>query len=217
MAAYNLGYLLATLLIPAIGLTLLIVGIVQRRSSKSVTPGEPPKRSGTALIVTGTVVLVLGLAGAALRTVGSAGDGSSGPGVAVGDCVTADGYAEGTLKPVDCGEQTAVMEVASRGGPDARCPDGKARSETAYTSVVWDDATVCFTLNFIEGNCYSVNTTDTSDSPLRLRTCGGSGAQIKAVRRIDGTTDTRVCPPDTNPISVVKPARVVCLAPAGNR
>lgn len=217
MAAYNLGYLLATLLIPAIGLTLLIVGIVQRRSSKSVTPGQPPKRRGTALIVTGAVILVLGLAGAAPRMVGSSGDGSTGSGVAVGDCVTADDYAEGTLKPVDCGKPTAVMEVASEGGPDATCPDGKARSETAYASLVWDDATVCFAPNFIEGNCYAVNTTDTSDSPLRLRICGGSDAQIEVVQRFDGASDTRLCPPDTNPVSVLKPARVVCLAPAGDR
>lgn len=215
MAAYNLGYLFATLLIPAIGLALLIVGIVQRRSSKSVTPGEPPKRRGTALIITGAVILVLGLAGAALRTVGSSG--SSGDDVAVGDCVTADDYAKGTLKPVDCGKPVAVLEVASRGGPDATCPDGKARSETAYASLVSDDATVCFAANFIENNCYAVNTTDTSDAPLRLRTCGTSGAQIEAVQRFDGTTDTRLCPPDTNPVSVVEPARVVCLSPTGNR
>ena len=240
MLAYNLGYLLVTLFLPIAGLTLLIIGLIQRtRPSRPPNPypgypppwphsphagqwAPPPKRRGTGLIVTGAVVLVLGLAAVGVRDVGSSSnDSPSRPGrsdaagrVAVGDYVTADDIATRSPRPVDCDDPTAMMEVVYKGGGHADCPDGKAGNETDYTTLVWDDATLCFAANFREGQCYSVNTADTSDAPFRRRACDSPDADVKVVQRFDGTADKGRCPSRSNPIAYVELARVFCLEPA---
>ena len=85
-------------------------------------PPQPPKKRGTGLIIAGTVLLVLSLLG----IVGRAGlQANSAGALDVGDCVTESDFGERDAKPASCGDPAAVMELVSRGGRDADCPDGK--------------------------------------------------------------------------------------------
>lgn len=255
MSAYNAGVIIGALLFPLTGLTLLIVGLVQRFRSPQVplvqpqwnpgygaayppptqwsqpgqwqqpgqppyypqpgqwpAPPRPPKKRGTGLIIAGTVLLVLSLLG----IVGRAGlSANSVRGLDVGDCVTESEFGERNAKPVSCSDPEAVMELASKGGADSDCPDGKGRKNTDYTTLFWDNGTLCFAANFIEGKCYATHMFATSGPPFTLEDCGGSGAEVKVVERIDGTTDDGRCPSGTKPVSYVEPARLYCLQPAG--
>ena len=264
MSAYDAGVVIGALLFPLTGLTLLIVGLVQRLRSPQAppvpphwnpgygaaapgvnpayppqggapyypqpgqwpAPGQPPyypqpgqwpapprpKKRGTGLIIAGAVLLVLSLLG----VVGRAGlSANSARALNVGDCVAESDFGERNAKPTSCSDPEAVMELASRGGADADCPDGKGRKDTDYTTLFWDDGTLCFAANFIEGNCYATHTTLTSGPPFTLEDCGGSGAVVEVVERIDGTTDDGRCPSGTKPVSYVEPARLYCLQPAG--
>jgi hypothetical protein len=106
------------------------------------------------------------------------------------------------------------MELASRGGANANCPDGKGRDDTDYTTLFWDNATMCFAANLLEANCYVVNTTDTSEAPFIAEGCNDQRATIKVIQRFEGTTDVARCPTGTKPISYPQPARLYCIEPA---
>jgi hypothetical protein len=106
------------------------------------------------------------------------------------------------------------MELVSRGGADANCPDGKGHKETDYSTLFWDDATMCFAANLQGGYCYAVNSTDPSESPFTLELCRDPRATVKVVQRLDGDTDAAQCSPGTKPVSYKQPARLYCLEPA---
>jgi hypothetical protein len=106
------------------------------------------------------------------------------------------------------------MELVSRGGADADCPDGKGRKDTDYTTLFWDDATMCFAASLQTGNCYAVNTADPSESPFTHEDCDDPRANIKVVKRFDGTTDKTRCPSGTKSVAYKQPARLYCLEPA---
>lgn len=191
-------------------------------------PPPRPKPRGTGLIVTGAVILTLGLIGGLVRAAGSSDTSAVGsldsintPGrldsageLKVGECVADSDFGEGDPKPTDCSNPRAVMELASHGGANAACPDGNGRDDTDYTTLFWENATMCFAANLTEGNCYAVNTVDTSEAPFTYEECADPRAQVKVVRRIDGTTDAAQCPASTKPISYVQPARLYCLQAA---
>jgi hypothetical protein len=118
-------------------------------------------------------------------------------------------------KPTNCSDPDATMEVASVGGANAPCPDGKGRAETDYTTLFWDDATICFAGNFVEGDCYAVDTSSEGEgAPFTHTDCADSRALIKVVKRFDGLTTESLCETGTKPIAYVAPARLYCLEPA---
>ena len=90
-------------------------------------------------------------------------------------------------------------------------PDGNGHEDTDNTTLFWDNATMCFVANFLEDQCYAVNTADPSESPFTHEDCDDPRAAVKAVHRFDGTTDTSQCSPGTKPISYKQPARLFCL------
>jgi hypothetical protein len=145
-------------------------------------PPPRPKPRGTALIVTGAVIFGVSLIGGLVR-VAETRDGSSdsstnatlprldaAPTLKLGQCVADSDFAERDPKPTDCDNPSAVMELVSRGGANANCPDGKCRDDTAYTTLFWEDATMCFAANFVEGDCYAMHTDDASESPFTHET-----------------------------------------------
>lgn len=203
-------------------------------------PAPPAKPRGTGLIVAGSVIVVLSMIGGVVRVAGMSQDLASSPrpsassapsvprfpipttrrpaptgGLVIGDCVVDSDFGGRNPKPTNCSDPRAVMELVSKGAANAPCPDGKRRNESAYTTVFWADATMCFAANFVEGDCYSVNTVDPSKSPFKFESCGSRDAQIKVAQRVDGTTDPTACRPGLKPISYPQPARLYCLQPAG--
>jgi hypothetical protein len=186
---------------------------------------QRPKPRGTWLIVTGAVILGLSLLGGVVRAAessnmsGSSTDSDLGRldadnSLTVGQCVADDEFGQGAPEPIDCSNSIATMELASRGGANADCPDGKGRDDTDYTTLFWEDATMCFAANLIERNCYAVNMENTSEAPFIFEACNDPRATIKVVQRFDGTTDAAQCPTGTKPIAYPQPARLYCIEPA---
>jgi hypothetical protein len=188
-------------------------------------PPARPKPRGTALIVTGAVILGFSLIGGVARVAQSSDESSgsstsgtlprldSAPNLTVGQCVADSDFAKRGPKPTDCRDASAVMELVSRGGGNANCPDGKGHADTDYTTLFWDNATMCFAANFLEDHCYAVNTADPSESPFTHEDCDDPRAAVKVVQRIDGTTDAAQCSAGTKPIAYKQPARLYCLKP----
>jgi hypothetical protein len=178
------------------------------------------------MIVTGAVILGLSLVGGGVSAAGSSEESSgsstrtslprldSAPTLIIGQCVDEKDFAHRDPKPTDCQNPSAVMELVSRGGANADCPDGKGRDDTDYTTLFWDNATMCFAANFMEGDCYAVNTDSSSEPPFTHEDCDDPDAQVKVVQRVDGTTDDGQCSPGTKPISYPHPARLYCLESA---
>ncbi|MGA5538190.1 LppU/SCO3897 family protein [Mycolicibacterium nivoides] len=181
--------------------------------------GAPPKKSGTALIVIGVVLLVLGLLGFAGRMAsrtsessrgsdfGSSSSGSSG-GLAVGDCITGDEYAAAdmNLTAISCSDAEAVYELASKGGRSATCPDGK-RDDSDYAVLMNESRTYCFILDVEEGECFDINEASKRVTPVE---CSDPNAVTKIVKRVDGSTDTAVCESGARAVAFPEPARVYC-------
>jgi hypothetical protein len=80
--ATNIGYLIGTLLFPAVGVILLVIGLVERSKAKRVQPSYPPgyppvapprPMAGRGLITAGTILIAISLAGAVARLASSAG------------------------------------------------------------------------------------------------------------------------------------------------
>ncbi|OBF46182.1 hypothetical protein A5719_01550 [Mycolicibacterium peregrinum] len=197
--------------------------------------GAPPKKSGTALIVIGAILLVLGLLGLAGRMAtrasestsrsesnsssassssavpgtssnpGSSQSGASGD-LAVGECITSDQYA------------TAGMDLTPSGcsNPDAIYElvskgGGSAtcpdgkRADSDYSVLMDDSRTYCFILNFEEGECFNLD-----DKLASLVECSDPNAVIKIVQRVDGSTDPAVCGSGSRAVAFPEPARVYC-------
>ncbi|MFV8171230.1 LppU/SCO3897 family protein [Mycolicibacterium peregrinum] len=207
-------------------------GYPQRPGYPPVPPqgyGAPPKKSGTAMIVIGAILLVLGLLGLAgkmatrasesnsssasssssvPRTSSSSGSSQSGASddLAVGECLTSDQYAtEGMdLTPSGCSDPEAIYELVSKGGGSATCPDGK-RADSDYSVLMDDSRTYCFILNFEEGECFNLD-----NKLATLVECSDPNAVIKIVQRVDGSTDPAVCGSGSRAVAFPEPARVYC-------
>ena len=136
------------------------------------------------------------------------------PTLKLGQCVADSDFAKRDPKPTDCDNPSAVMELVSRRSANADCPDGKGRADTAYTTLFWEDTTMCFAANLLQGNCYAVNTADPSESPFTHEDCDDPRATINVVQRVNGTTDPTRCSPGTKPVSYPNPARLYCLKSA---
>ncbi|MCW1820191.1 hypothetical protein A5731_14720 [Mycolicibacterium conceptionense] len=191
--------------------------------------GAPPKKSGTAMIVIGAVLLVLGVLGIAGRaasrtsesnsssasstssvpsTSSSSGSSKSGDAgdLAVGECLTGAQYAAAgsDLTPTDCSDPDAIYELVSKGGGAATCPDGK-RADSDYNVLMDDSRTFCFIPVLEEGKCF-----DIEDKLITAVECSDPDAVIKIVKRVDGSTDTAVCDSGSHAVAFPEPARVYC-------
>src|SRR4051812_48315026 len=171
-------------MVPLIGLILLIVGIIEPTRSRKQMPPMPP------------------------------GYVASAKALKIGQCVADSDFANRDPSPTDCSNPGAVMELVSRGGANADCPDGRGRDDTDYATLFWDDATMCFAANLQRGYCYAVNTTDPSESPFTLEPCSDPHSTVKIIQRLDGTTDAAKCAAGTKPVSYEQPARLYCLKAA---
>jgi hypothetical protein len=183
-------------------------------------PGFPPRprppKSGTALIIIGVVLLVLGALGilgqVAVVTSKQAGDSY----LQVGDCITESDY---TAHHFDsqpnrgCTNPAATYELASKGGASETCPDGK-REHSIYERATNHSTTLCFIINLQQGRCYQF-ISDGEAVSFKPDDCGApSRPQVKVTQRIDGSTDKTQCPPGEKGAAYPVPARVYCLARA---
>jgi hypothetical protein len=185
-------------------------------------PPRRPKPRGKGLITAGAVIFGLSLFGAVVGPSLSSNESSSrsrlprvdsAPVLIIGQCVADSDFAKRDPKPTDCDDPSAVMELVSKGGANANCPDGKGRDDnTDYTTLFWEDATMCFAANFLEGECYVAHPDDASKSPFTHEDCDDPPV-VKVVQRFDGTTDEERCSPGTKPIAYIEPARLYCLKP----
>lgn len=165
---------------------------------------QPPGK-GTALIVIGAVILVLG-AGHVFSYLAASRSAPAVGGVKIGQCITAQAYDQGRMnsQPVDCARSDATMELAFDGSATASCPDGK-RTGTTYPALTNDIRTQCFVLNLREAHCYAVARTATATN------CADPKATVRVTRRIDGTSKPTGCPAEARVMAYPEPARVYCL------
>lgn len=176
-------------------------------------PAPRPRGSrGTALIIVGSILLAFGVL-AILSQLGNAASrvGHSARSANVGECVGASSGRDHNLHPPpqDCDKPDSTLEVVTRGGSSATCPDGK-RKGSDYSVIFDGTTTLCLILNLKQGQCYSVS--GTNDDPTFIASaCDDSPTGIRVVRRIDGSTDAALCPEETKPISYQTPARLYCL------
>jgi hypothetical protein len=172
---------------------------------------RPRGSSGTALIVIGSVLLAFGVFGFIGRvlTVTSESERSA----HVGQCVDLSSFRDNNFNPPpeDCAKPGALFEVVTKGGSSTNCPDGKVQDST-YAFLRNDTTTLCFMLNFTEGQCYAP--TGTPDNPSFAPTdCDGSLPRFRVDKRIDGNADHTLCSAGTKAVSYPDPARLYCLQP----
>ncbi|OBG73123.1 MULTISPECIES: hypothetical protein [unclassified Mycobacterium] len=189
-------------------------------------PGYPPPRppaskTAGALITVGIVLLGLGgldilsRAATALskhRTAPATGAAATTAGPQIGQCFSEFEVGAGKLdSPTSCADPVATYELAAKVGPSASCPDGK-RDGSVYARLRNDSATLCFAANFIQGRCY-LQTEASKTTTWTPADCGQAQYRKFTVeRRVDGSTDTTQCPPETHDIAYPVPPRVYCLA-----
>jgi hypothetical protein len=175
-------------------------------------PYPAPRRkgsSGTALIVTGSVVLAvcgLGLIGR-LAEVSSESTRSA----HVGQCLSQSAFQDSDLSapPRDCADPASILEVAARGDGSANCPDGKLDG-SKYAVLRKGTITLCLMLNLKQDQCYTA--AGTPDNPsFAAATCAGAGARFKVVKRDDDSSDVAQCPAGSHGISYPNPTRLYCL------
>lgn len=200
-------------------------------------PGYPPHlpprprtgKSATTLIVIGSVVLTfggLGILGNIARVLKEEGNRShktshaqpdgTATGPQMGQC-----FAEFDLRlefhnrsAIDCADPTATYQLVAQAGPTATCPDGQ-REDSLYEVFTNESSTLCFAANLKQGQCY-MKMDDGKSKRLTPADCDDRRfAQIKVVRRIDGSSDKSQCPADTKGVSYPVPPRVYCFVAAG--
>jgi hypothetical protein len=134
---------------------------------------------------------------------------SASRGLSVGQCITDKGFSANTAPaPVDCEQDDAVYELASKGNGAATCPDGK-RADSDYMTLSNSSHTYCFLLNVREGACYHIDDARNGFEPVA---CASNDATVKIERRVDGSTEETQCETGTKGLSFRDPARVYCLA-----
>lgn len=180
-------------------------GYAEYPSAGGYQPPAPqpprPKSAGTAFIVVGIVLLMLG----ALGLIGAVVENSE-KSVAIGDCFT-NVIVSGDSNWVSrsCSDPDAVLQYAANADSSGNCPDGK-RDDSAYLSTEHDGVRMCFAPNLLEGHCYTSTDDDKTVAPAD---CSAANA-IKVLKRIDGGSDTSACPTGTNAITYTQPKRIYC-------
>ncbi|MEU1209928.1 hypothetical protein [Nocardia sp. NPDC005825] len=224
-SADSSGFSAGSLLIPAAGVVLLIVGLVLRNRSKT-TPvaaeegGIPaktassglPKHTGTIVAVAGILILALGLVAGLTK---SGAITAKDPELAVGNCVTATDYRGaqiGKIKPTACEDNTAVYELAASVKNGATCPDGKLR-DAGYFVLTNGNSSLCFAPNVKVGSCYSMQPDVNQIAPIDCAAKNGTAITVQIGGRFDGTTDTNQCAIPAGATVTPQPARVVCWQP----
>ena len=160
----------------------------------------------------GSVVLAIGVLAFLARAGSSSFEKSSG--LDVGDCVTYTQFrgAGGPTDSTDCGDSSAVLELASIGSGGDSCPDGNKGDDSEYATFTSRTTTLCFALNLREGSCYKV----TSDNQaLEPASCERGDRIVSVDKRVDGSTDVGECGPESSQrVALAKPKRVLCLSAA---
>jgi hypothetical protein len=173
----------------------------------------PPKSSGIVMIVIGAVLLVVGvlsIPGLVMYSGGtSSSGGASNSGPAVGDCLgdAPSGRPDTELKHVDCSSPDAIWQLAAIANDNTACPDGK-RDGSIYKLVISGSTTFCLAANFTEGVCYFH---DRGQDVYTHEDCSDLRANFKVVKRVDGSTDTSICPPGSRAGSFPQPPRTFCF------
>jgi hypothetical protein len=174
------------------------------------------RKSGTALIITGVVLLVLGALGILGQMAEVTSRQTGNPSLRVGDCISESDYKARAFNSdpnSGCTDPAATYELAFKGGASDSCPDGK-RAHSVYDRFTDDSTILCFALNLRKGQCYQM-ISDGETMTMRLGDCSQSGRpQLRIAQRIDGSTDKTQCPPGEKGIAYPFPARVYCLARA---
>jgi hypothetical protein len=170
---------------------------------------RPRQSSGTGLIVTGSILLGLGLLGGLARVaeVASTSDHS----VRVGQCIRQSDYRDNVINPApqDCADPNSIFEIAGKGDGSANCPDGKLE-DSKYAFMRDNNTTLCLMLNLKQGHCYTA--TGTPDNPsFAASTCDASGPRLKVVKRSDDSSNVTQCPSGTRAFSYPSPTRLYCL------
>ncbi|ORX14340.1 hypothetical protein AWC27_20700 [Mycobacterium szulgai] len=245
-SAALVGRIAGLLVFPAAGLTLLILGLRKRSSSRKqawtgyppAPPGYPPvpqgypppypaaypppmpmppmppmappprKPGGTGMIVSGAVLLVLGVLTFAsiVVTVAARHDRP-----AIGDCYTNDILnGNGPWKSSSCSNAEAVLQYAANADTAGNCPDGK-RNDSSYLSAEHRGVRMCFAPNLLQGQCY---VSEHDGKTVRHATCSTAGT-IRIAKRVDGTTDTSKCPQHTRAVTYPEPKRLFCAERTG--
>lgn len=185
------------------------------------------KKSGTALITVGAVLLTLGGLGILTQMAqvtsnhdrGSNMTGQSLPATAAADPEIGQCFAEfevsiGKLnQPTDCANPVATYELAAKVGPTSTCPDNK-RDGSRYSRLTNESRTLCFAANLIQGQCYLRTGEHTTRTWTPADCAQARYAKFKVDKRIDGSTDETPCPPGDTTLAYPVPARVYCLAKA---
>ena len=195
-------------------------------------PPVPPqqKKPGTGLIIAGAIIVGLSVFGAVARVAESSSSShtpswlptsptfafpsitlpstAAGPMLKIGDCVTNAQFASRipNMATSDCADPRADLELASVGPPDSVCPDGHIGRESTYTALASKSLTLCFLLNQFEGRCYGPDQVGI----ITLTDCADHRATLRIVKRVDGSTDSSLCPPNSESFPFVKPARLYC-------
>ena len=183
-----------------------------------------PKSSGTALIIVGVVLLSVG--GLGLRwaapnlTEKLMGKGKPTSNLSVGDCVSADAWSASVtriedVKRTDCSSPDGLELLAAKANNSGPCPDGKSEHDSVYDQLVVGSLRLCFELNVVQGHCYLVD--PHGSPPVAAADCatqppsGSTKVLVRVARRVDGSTDTSVCPSDTQGEPYPQPARTYCF------
>ncbi|MFE3195052.1 hypothetical protein ACFXHA_39020 [Nocardia sp. NPDC059240] len=206
-------------IIPAIGVVLVVAGLVLRSRSKATpanasAPARLPSNSGTFVAIAGVVVLALGLLATITHATTTA---THDPELAVGNCVTSSEYRSaqiGKIHPADCADHAAVYELAAAVTNGATCPDGKLK-DAAYFVLTDGNHSLCFAPNVKVGDCFSMQADVNQITPVDCATKNGAGVTAQVGARFDGSTDTAQCAMPAGATVTPKPARVVCWQPVG--
>lgn len=211
-------------IIPAIGVVLVVAGLVLRSRSKATpvsdsapgangsAPARLPSNSGTFVAVAGVLVLALGLLATITRTTTTA---THDPELAVGNCVTASEYRSaqiGKIHPAACADHAAVYELAAAVTNGATCPDGKLK-DAAYFVLTDGNHSLCFAPNVKVGDCFSMQADVNQITPVDCATKNGAGVTAQVGARFDGSTDTSQCAMPAGATVTPQPPRVVCWQP----
>jgi hypothetical protein len=190
-------------------------------------PLPQAEKSGTGLIITGVVLLVLGALGIlgqlanvtsahddGSRTTGQALPSSPAAGPEIGQCFSEFEVGIGKLdQSTDCANPVATYELAAKVGPTATCPDNK-RDGSLYARFTNESRTLCFAANLKQGQCYLRTDEHTTRTWTPADCAEARYARFKVDKRIDGSTDKTPCPPGDKGLAYPVPARVYCLARA---
>lgn len=245
-AAALAGRTVGLLIFPAVGLTLLIVGLRKRSAARKqawagyppyppypagypagypaapqgyppqysaaypmpIPPMPPRKSGGTGMIVSGIVVLVLGVFTFAFTVVAVTARHDR---PAIGDCYTNDILNDhGRWKPSSCSNADAVLEYAANADSAGNCPDGK-RNDSSYLSAEHHGVRICFAPNLLQGECY---VSERDGATVRHASCTTPGT-IRIVKRVDGSADTSSCPKHSRAVTYPQPTRLFCTERPG--